>query len=106
MKKFLYAGILLIAIGGTLILANYSSVKNAREDYYALWMDASKGFNGPVYYIGSDATNDYFRVGSLIHNYYKIRVIDVHLPKTFPVSKGEPYLITADNSLPEYKPQK
>jgi hypothetical protein len=59
-------------------------------------MDALKGFNGPVYYVGSDETNAYFRVGSFIHAYYKLRPADARLPKTFPVSKGEPYRITSD----------
>jgi len=67
-------------------------------------MDSLKGFNGPVYYVGSDETNSYFTVGYLIHTYYKQRTADTRLPKTFPISKGEPYRITAD-MVSENKPQ-
>ena len=90
------AAMFIAIIGCFLLSVSCSSVKNPRENNYDLWMDALKGFNGPVYYIGSDETNAYFRVGSYFHSYYKVKATDTHLPKTFPVSKGEPYQITAE----------
>ena len=104
MKKLLLASVIFIVVNSLLFLSSCSSIKTAREDYYALWMDTLKGFNGPVYYIGSDETNSYFKVGTYIHAYYKERTADTHLPKIFPISKGDPYQITF-SMIPENKPQ-
>jgi hypothetical protein len=94
MKILLRVAMFVATIGCFLLLVSCSSVKNARENNYDLWMDALKGGNGPVYYVGSEGTNAYFRVGSLFYSYYKVPEADTHLPKTFPLSKGEPYRIT------------
>jgi hypothetical protein len=104
MKKPLLISVFLTVVVYSFLFISCSSVKSAREDYYALWMDALKGGNGPVYYVGNDETNSYFRVGYFIHAYYKIRAVDAHLPKTFPVSNSDSYQITF-SMVPENKPQ-
>jgi hypothetical protein len=92
LKRLLLFSVIIFSV----FLNGCSSIKHPRENNYDLWMDALKGFNGPVYYVGSNETNSYFRVGSVIHSYYKVRTTDTHLPRTFPIAKGEPYRITSD----------
>jgi hypothetical protein len=78
-----------------------SYIHGAPEDSQALWMAALKGFEGPVYYVGSDGEYSYFRAGTVIYTRYKAQTAKIHLPRTFPFGKEEPYLVTQD-MVPNY----
>lgn len=78
-----------------------SYVHGAEERPYDLWMAALKGFEGPVYYVGDDGDFSYFRAGTVFYTRYKVQSSKVHLPRTFPFGKGEPYLVTQD-MVPRY----
>lgn len=78
-----------------------SYIHGASEDSQALWMAALKGFEGPVYYVGSDGDYSYFRAGTVTYTRYKALTAKIHLPRTFPFGKGEPYLVTQD-MVPKY----
>src|SRR5437867_3199515 len=73
-----------------------SYLQKAKERPCDLWMAALKGFEGPVYYIGSDEDFSYFRAGRIFYTRYKARTSKIRLPRTFPFGKGEPYLVTQD----------
>jgi hypothetical protein len=73
-----------------------SYLHRAQERPYDLWMAALKGFEGPVYYIGSDGDYSYFRAGDIFYTRYKAQTSKIHLPHTFPFGKGEPYRVTQD----------
>lgn len=71
-------------------------VHGAPEDQSGLWMAALKGFEGPVYYVGSDGDYSYFRAGKICYTRYKAQTSKLSLPRTFPFGKGEPYLVTQE----------
>jgi hypothetical protein len=73
-----------------------SYIHGAHEDPQGLWMAALKGFEGPVYYVGSDGDYSYFRAGKVFYTRYKAQTSKIGLPRTFPFGKGEPYLVTQD----------
>jgi hypothetical protein len=73
-----------------------SYIHRADERPYDLWMAALKGFEGPVYYVGSDGDYSYFRAGKMFYTRYKAQTSKLGLPRTFPFGKGEPYLVTQD----------
>jgi hypothetical protein len=78
-----------------------SYIHGAKERSYELWMAALKGFEGPVYYVGSDGDFSYFRAGKIFYTRYKAQTSKINLPRTFPFGKGEPYLVTQD-LVPHY----
>jgi hypothetical protein len=78
-----------------------SYIHGAPEDSQALWMAALKGFEGPVFYVGSDGEYSYFRAGTVTYTRYKAQTAKIHLPRAFPFGKGEPYRVTQD-MVPEY----
>jgi len=59
-------------------------------------MAALKGFEGSVYYVGSDGDDSYFRAGKVFYSRYKAQTSKIRLPRTFPFGKGDPYLVTQD----------
>lgn len=73
-----------------------SYIHRAPEDPQALWMAALKGFEGSVYYVGSDGDDSYFRAGKVFYSRYKAQTSKIRLPRTFPFGKGDPYLVTQD----------
>ena len=94
-------------VAGTILLAaityNHSTsyVRGAHEDQYSLWMAVLKGFNGQVYYVGSEGDFAYFRAGDLIRSRFKARSSKVRLPFTFPLTDGKSYQVTLA-IIPEY----
>jgi hypothetical protein len=68
--------------------------KDNPHDPYDLWMAALKHQEGPVYYVGSEGEFSYFRAGSVIWTRYKVQTGHIDLPRTFPLGKGDPYLVT------------
>jgi hypothetical protein len=68
--------------------------KDSQHDPYDLWMAALKHQEGPVYYLGSEGEFSYFRAGTVIWTRYKVQTSHLGLPRTFPLGKGEPYLVT------------
>ena len=76
-------------------------IRGAEEDpgNGRLWIDALKGFEGPVYYVGSEKDYSYFRVGDFFPARYKAPISKVHLPRTFELGKGTPYKVTAEMVL-------
>jgi hypothetical protein len=78
-----------------------SYILGAPEDSQALWMAALKVFERPVYYFGSDGEYSYFRAGRFFYTRYKAQTSKIHLPQTFPLCKGKPYVVTQD-MVPEY----
>jgi len=71
-----------------------SYIRGAKERPAELWMAALKHQEGPVYYVGSEGEFSYFRAGTVIWTRYKAQTSKIHLPRTFPLGKGEPYLVT------------
>jgi len=71
-------------------------IHGASEDQYQLWIAALKGFDGTVYYVGSDGDYSYFRAGDILCTRYKAQTSKLNLPRTFPFGKGEPYIVTLD----------
>jgi hypothetical protein len=75
----------------------------AHEDSYRVWMALLKGFDGDVFYIGSDDTYSYFRLGHLFRSYYKVPICAAKLPQTLPLDSGQFYAvrlhIQADNTI-------
>jgi hypothetical protein len=82
-------------------LASPESVASA--DTYRVWIALVKGFEGHVYYIGTDSTNAYFRTGRLFWAYFKVPACAARPPESFPVGSGEPYVvrlhIQSDNTV-------
>jgi hypothetical protein len=64
-------------------------------------MAALKGFEGPVHYVGSEGEFSYFRAGTVFWTRYKAQTSKLRLPRTFPLGKDEPYLVTED-MVPKY----
>jgi hypothetical protein len=73
-----------------------SYVRRAKERPSELWTAALKGFEGPVYYVGSEGDFSYFRAGTLIWTRYKAQTAKISLPRTFPLGKEKPYLVTQE----------
>ena len=73
-----------------------SYIRGAKERPADLWMAALKGFEGPVYYVGSEGEFSYFRAGTVIWTRYKVQTAHINLPRTFPLGKEKPYLVTQD----------
>ena len=90
---FLLSTFLVVCLTGCHSL---SYVRGAKEHPQELWMAALKGFEGPVYYVGSEGEFSYFRAGKVFWTRYKAQTSRTHLPRTFPLGNGEPYLVTED----------
>lgn len=69
-------------------------VRAAPEDRHGLWMAALKGLQGTPRYLGSIGDESYFRVGDIICSRYKAPTAKTHLPITFPLGEGTPYVVT------------
>ena len=65
----------------------------ARTDNYRVWITLLKGFGEKVYYVGSDDTNTYFRIGLIFRSYYKIPSCAAHPPNAFSLLEGKPYAV-------------
>jgi hypothetical protein len=96
--------VLAVAVAGIATLSRHASpATSARADSYRVWIALLKGFNGDVYYVGSDSTNDYFRLGMIFWSYYKVPLCAAQLPQVFPVGAGKPYLVhlhvQSDNTI-------
>jgi hypothetical protein len=91
-----FAGLLVVlfCITGCYSVSYVHRAKDNPHDPYDLWMAALKGFEGPVYYVGSEGEFSYFRAGTVIWTRYKVQTAHIDLPRTFPLGKGEPYLVT------------
>jgi len=76
-------------------------VRGATEDRHQLWMAALKGIQGAPRYVGSQGDYSYFRVGDLFCSRYKAPTAMMHLPKTFPLGEGTPYIVTFE-MVPQY----
>ena len=76
-------------------------VRGAPEDRYGLWMAALKGFQGTPRYVGSLDEYSYFRVGDIVCSRYKAPTAKLHLPTTFPLGEGTPYVVTFE-MVPPY----
>ena len=63
----------------------------ARTDNYRVWITLLKGFGQKVYYVGSDDTDAYFRVGAVFRSYYKMPSCAAHPPEAFLLLEGKPY---------------
>ena len=61
----------------------------AEEDRYRVWIAVLKGLNGPVRYLGSDATFAYFRIGSVLPKCYKVKTAEIDLPPEVRFPLGE-----------------
>lgn len=103
MKLWLVAVIALFGIlsAGYLYEHSLAYVRAAPEDRYGLWMAALKGFQGTPRYVGSFEDYSYFRVGDIICSRYKAPTSRLHLPITFPLGQGTPYIVTFD-MVPSY----
>ena len=96
-SRFWLLAALLILAWIASIFYNRDSIARIRrtpERSYELWMAALKGFEGPVYYIGSEGDFSYFRAGKYFSTYYKARTSKIRLPQTFDLGKGTPYRVT------------
>jgi hypothetical protein len=75
----------------------------AHEDSYRVWIALLKGFDGDVFYVGSDDTYSYFRLGHVFRSYYKVPTCAAKLPQTLPLEAGKSYAvrlhIQADNTI-------
>jgi hypothetical protein len=93
-----FAGLLvaLFCITGCYSVSYVHRVKDDPHDPYFLWMAALKGQEGPVYYVGSEGEFSYFRAGTVIWTRYKVQTAHINLPRTFPLGKEKPYLVTQD----------
>jgi hypothetical protein len=70
-----------------------SPVSWAREDSYDVWIALLKGFEGDVYYVGSDERYLYFRIGRVFWTYYKLPLCAAQVPEAIAVDRGEPYVV-------------
>ena len=93
----LVAAVCIVAIAGC---GTSAYVKKAPEDSYGLWMAALKSDPGPVSYVGSQGEYSYFRAGKYGYfKRFKAQTAKIHLPRTFPLGKGEEYIVTQDMVL-------
>ena len=65
--------------------------ENAKTDNYRVWIHSLKGFGGDVFYLGSDDTHVYFRIGRVFRSYYKVPSCAVRPPETFSLLERESY---------------
>jgi len=99
--------VLLSLVAGTTLGVDAVRVRamqdSAKSDNYRVWITLLKGFGGGVFYVGSDDTHAYFRIGRLLRSYYKMPACAAHLPETYSLLEGEPYAvklhIDASNSI-------
>lgn len=97
--------ILLIPLAGAPVRwAQAESPKSAAiGDSYRVWMALLKGFDGDVFYVGSDDTYSYFRLGHVFRSYYKVPTCAAKLPQTLLVDSGKFYAVRlhvqADNTI-------
>jgi hypothetical protein len=75
----------------------------ADANSYAVWIALLKGWEGDVTYVGSDATDAYFRVGKIFWSYYKVSSCAVRVPTTLSIHGNEGYVVKLhvrpDNSI-------
>src|ERR1700733_1183043 len=96
---------LLVSLAGAAVgCANADSLKSAAQaDSYRVWIALLKGFDGDVFYVGSDDTYSYFRLGHVFRSYYKVPTYAAKLPQTLPLDSGQVYAvrlhIQADNTI-------
>jgi hypothetical protein len=96
---------LLVPIAGAAVgWANAGSPKSAaHEDSYRVWIALLKAFDGDVFYVGSDDTYSYFRLGHLFRSHYEVPTCAAKLPQTLPLEASESYAvrlhIQADNTI-------
>ena len=81
-----------------------SSIQSSADtDSYRVWIALLKGFEGNVFYVGSDDTYAYFRIGTVFRSYHKLPICAVQLPETYPLQAGRIYIVRfhvqADNSI-------
>jgi hypothetical protein len=81
-----------------------SYIRGAKEAPGALWMAALKGFEGPVYYVGSEGEFSYFRAGDIFWTRYKAQTSKMRLSSTFALGDGKPYRVN-EGMVPEYSPK-
>jgi hypothetical protein len=65
----------------------------AKTDNYAVWITLLKGFGQNVYYVGSDESNTYFRIGAIFRSYYKVPSCAAHPPEVFPLLESKAYSV-------------
>ena len=89
--------VLLSLLAGTASGADADRVRamqnSAKSDNYHVWITLLKGFGGDVFYMGSDDTHAYFRIGRLFRSYYKMPSCAAYLPETYSLLEGEPYAV-------------
>jgi hypothetical protein len=101
----LFAVTLLVPLAGAAVGCTHAdSLKSAaHEDSYRVWMALLKGFDGDVFYVGSDDTYSYFRVGHVFRSYYKVPTCAAKLPQNLPLDSSQVYAvrlhIQADNTI-------
>lgn len=83
-----------LTVSGYFYQHSIAFVRGATEDRYGLWMAALKGFQGTPRYVGSLGDDSFFRVGDLFCSRYKAPTAKLHLPRTFPLGEGTPYIIS------------
>jgi hypothetical protein len=81
--------------------SSFTYIRRAQEDPFRLWIRALKPFEGPPFYVGSEREYSYFRAGFVLVDRYKAQTAKIHLPRTFPLGHGKPYVVTED-MVPEY----
>jgi hypothetical protein len=87
-------GVLAVAAVGYAAFCRLVSPESvARADSERVWIALLKGFEGDVYYVGSDSTSAYFRDGILFWSYYKVAACAVQLPQVFPIGSDKPYVV-------------
>ena len=91
----LLAAVALLTVGLFGCRSNWY-IRGAKENPSGLWMAALKPFAGDVYYVGSEGDFSYFRVGQVFCDRYKAQTAKIKLPRTFPLGKGKPYVVTED----------
>jgi hypothetical protein len=99
MKRFRKPALIALAIFAVAVAAcaGYSRLASpesvAQNDSYRVWIALLKGFDGDVYYVGSDSANAYFRIGRLFWSYYKVPACAARAPQLFQVGSGKPYVV-------------
>jgi len=103
MKLWIVSVVALLIVLAAAYLYEHSLafVRAAPEDRYGLWMAALKGFQGTPRYVGSLGEYSYFRVGDIVCSRYKAPTAKMHLPSTFPLGEGTPYVVTFE-MVPSY----
>lgn len=86
--------LLIVLASGYLYEHSLAFVRAAPEDRYGLWLAALKGLQGTPRYVGSIGDYSYFRVGDILCSRYKAPTAKLHLPITFPLGEGTPYIVT------------